>query len=382
MKTTLQTHWTIADIVSGFQYDENACKGLYGLDGQLTIQPEYQRNYLYASKGKEPGVISTVLQGLPLGLFYFVKTDDGRFEVLDGQQRITSLGRFATGKFSRDGLYFRNLDADQQAGFMAYPLLIYVCEGTKAEINSWFKTINTAGIRLEDQEVLNALYSGPYVTAARNALSNPNSAKADFRANFIGGSVAQQKHLEAALSWLSGGKDQIENHLKAHRSDPNADELIRHCDVVCEWAQNLFGTADDMKRVDWGRLYRDHQNTPPTAALKERLSQLRADPYVTNKAGIYEYLLRGESDEAAQQLLNVRYFHPSVVESQYSIQTREAKAAGLSNCPYCAANGSDKLYGAKQMEADHIRAWSKGGKSDGANCQMLCKAHNLRKSDA
>ncbi len=99
MKTTLKTY-TVEELSKGFVYNELEGKGLFGLSGKLTIQPEYQRNYIYADGKKDVAVINSILNSYPLGLIYFNKVSDNELEVLDGQQRITSIGRFVTGKFA------------------------------------------------------------------------------------------------------------------------------------------------------------------------------------------------------------------------------------------------------------------------------------------
>ena len=146
MKTELHTDWTVDDICKGFVYSEQEGKGLFGMNGKLTIQPEYQRNYIYAECKKDVDVIDSVLKGYPIGLIYFNRREDGQLEVLDGQQRITSLGRFVTSKFAikQDGMeqYFRGLAKDKQEKINNTKLLIYVCEGSESEIKEWFKTIN------------------------------------------------------------------------------------------------------------------------------------------------------------------------------------------------------------------------------------------------
>lgn len=71
MKTTLRTDITVRDICDGFVYNELEGKGLFGLSGKLVIQPEYQRNYIYANGKKDVAVIESVLNQYPLGLIYF-----------------------------------------------------------------------------------------------------------------------------------------------------------------------------------------------------------------------------------------------------------------------------------------------------------------------
>ncbi len=190
MQTTLRTEWTVADICKGFTYNEIEGKGLFGLDGQLTIQPEFQRNYIYNDGKRDVAVIHSLLQGYPLGLLYFNRTEDGRYEVLDGQQRITSFGRFIRGKFAirdsnNNSQYFDGLTRVQQQTILQSPLLIYECYGRESEIKEWFKTINIVGVPLNEQELLNAIYSGPFVTAAKREFSNSANSQAQIWGHYL-----------------------------------------------------------------------------------------------------------------------------------------------------------------------------------------------------
>ena len=155
MNTQLHTEITIKEICNGFTYNELEGKGLFGLSGKLTIQPEYQRNYIYADGVKDVAVIDSIIKGYPLGILYFVKTGEDSYEVLDGQQRITSFGRYVIGKFAVkvNGMenYFTGLDEELQEKILNTKLLIYICEGTESEIKEWFKTINIAGVPLNEQ---------------------------------------------------------------------------------------------------------------------------------------------------------------------------------------------------------------------------------------
>jgi hypothetical protein len=101
---------------------------------------------------------------------------------LDGQQRITSFGRFVTNKFAikdENGMeqYFSGIAADKQKKILETKLLIYECEGTESEIKEWFRTINIAGVPLNNQELLNAVYSGPFVTLGKEEFSNSTKCK-------------------------------------------------------------------------------------------------------------------------------------------------------------------------------------------------------------
>ena len=274
MKPTLITDWTIGDICKGFQYNEYEGKGLYGLSGKLTIQPEFQRHYLYAENGgkKEVDVIQSVRNGYPLGLIYFSKVGEDKYEVLDGQQRITSLGRFITEKFAwidADGRpwYFTALNKDEQDKFLNTKLLIYVCEGTEKEIKDWFRTINIVGIPLNIQETLNAVYSGDFVTKAKEEFSNSNNTNINKWSKFIPGTAKRQDFLHTALSWISkdtGDCKRIEDYMAAHRNDNNINELKAYFTSVIDWITSVFdfNPEKEMCGLKWGELYERFHNTP------------------------------------------------------------------------------------------------------------------------
>lgn len=345
MKTTLQTDITVKDICEGFVYNELEGKGLFGLSGKLTIQPEYQRNYIYADGKKDVAVIESILKGYPLGLIYFNQVSEDKFEVLDGQQRITSFGRYVTNKFAikdDNGMeqYFSGIAADKQQLILETKLLIYVCEGTESEIKEWFKTINIAGVPLNNK-----------------------------------------KFLETALDWVSKGS--IGDYMSRHRNDDNINELKTYFNSVIDWVSGVFtGVETEMRGLEWGRLYETYRNTPyDPKKVSEQVTQLYSDPYVKNRKGVFEYILGGATDT---KLLDVRIFDDATKKSIHAKQTAEAKASDISNCPLCAighdANKS-KVWALNEMDADHVTAWSKGGATDSSNCQILCKTHNRAKGN-
>ena len=386
MKTTLKTDITIKDICDGFVYNELEGRGLYGLSGKLTIQPEYQRNYIYADGKRDVAVIESILSGYPLGLIYFNQAGKDKYEVLDGQQRITSFGRFVTNKFAvkdQNGMeqYFSGLDEDIQKKILEYPLTIYICEGEEKEIKSWFKTINIVGIPLNDQELLNAIYSGPFVTAAKEEFSNSQNANIQKWGAYISGSVNRQDYLRAALDWVSSGN--IDNYMSNHRKDADISELKKHFTSVIDWISSVFiDLTSDMCGLEWGRLYDTYHKTAYNPSkVSEKVHELYDDPFIKNHKGIFEYILGGEKDT---KLLDVRIFDEAVKRRVYNKQTAEAKKRGVSNCPLCAIGheaNKDKIYALGEMDADHVSAWSKGGATTEENCQMLCKTHNRAKGN-
>ena len=386
MKTTLHTEWTIADICDGFVYNELEGKGLFGMGGRLTIQPEYQRNYIYADGKKDVAVIESVLKGYPLGLLYFNRTADGRFEVLDGQQRITSLGRFFNGKLGikdASGLpqSIGSLPKELREKFLNARLLIYECEGTETEIKDWFRTINIAGIPLNHQELLNAVYSGPFVTAAKEVFSNSQRSEVQKWSAYVAGAVNRQDFLATALDWVSKGN--AEEYMKDHRYNGNITELTNYFNSVIDWVKTVFPLVEsEMRGLQWGELYEKYHATPYNPAhMAQRVKELYGDPYVKNRKGIFEFLLGGETDT---KLLDIRIFDEATKKSVYTRQTEEARKNDTSNCPYCAIGhdaNAKKIWTIKEMDADHMAAWSRGGTTTADNCQMLCKHHNRAKGN-
>jgi len=391
MKTILRTDITVEEICKDFVYNEYEGKGLFGLGGKLTIQPEYQRNYIYADGKRDVEVIRSILKGYPLGLIYFTKVGEEKYEVLDGQQRITSIGRFVTGKFGimdKNDMpqYFSGMAKDLQDKILQTKLLIYICEGSESEIKEWFKTINIAGVPLVEQELRNAIYSGPFVTLSKAEFSNSNNANVQMWSSYIKGDVKRQAFLECALDWISASNHlSIDEYMCKHRTDDNISELKLYFDGVIEWVSRVFKSVETyMKGLEWGRLYETyHGKSYNSDAVANKVDELIADESVTDKKGIYEYILGGCSIEDAK-LLNIRMFDDKTKKSVYAAQTEEAEKKGISNCPYCAmASGADKtkIWKISEMDADHVTAWSKGGATSAANCQMLCITHNRAKGN-
>jgi hypothetical protein len=386
MKTTLRSNITIKEICDGFVYNEAEGKGLFGLSGTLTIQPEYQRNYIYADGKKDVAVIESILKGYPLGLIYFNTLKSGHFEVLDGQQRITSIGRFLTFKFpikDEHGMeqYFDSLAIDKQEKILDTKLLIYECEGEESEIKEWFKTINIAGVPLNEQELRNAIYSGPFVTLCKEEFSNSQNANIQKWNTYIRGSANRQEILERALDWVSKGK--IDNYMSSHRNENNITELKTYFNSVIDWVSTIFiDVESEMCGLEWGRLYETFKKQPYNPQkVSEQVRELYADPYVKNRRGVFEFILGGST---ATQLLDVRVFDEATKKSVYTKQTAEAEEKGISNCSLCAIghdSNKTKIWSLKDMDADHVTAWSKGGATDIKNCEMLCKAHNRAKGN-
>ena len=406
MKTELKIY-TVEQICDGFEYNVLEGKGLHGLSGQLTIQPEYQRNYIYEDGKRDVAVIESVLKGYPLGLIYFNRNKEYEFprtelEVLDGQQRITSLGRFVKNKFAVkiNGLeqIFDGLNEGLQQKILQTKLLIYVCEGegenAEEEIKEWFKTINIAGIPLNKQEELNAVFSGPFVSACKEEFSNSqNRSNIQRWESYVKGPANRQMFLATALEWVANServspqtasaKDPVSAYMSKHRQAKNIDEIKTYFNTVIDWVDSKFDDVyDEMQGLNWGELYERFHSLPLNhSELSAKVYELMHDDYVGNRRGVFEYVLGGCQDT---KLLNVRLFDKPTMRKVYQEQTDKAKAEGVSNCPYCAIGhdaNRQRIWKLDEMDADHVTAWSKGGSTDIENCQMLCKTHNRAKGN-
>jgi hypothetical protein len=386
METRL-VHYTVREIVDGFTYNELEGKGLYGLSGRLTIQPEYQRNYIYASGGRDIAVVRSLLDKYPLGLIYFNKLDDGSLEVLDGQQRITSFGRFVKDLFAitdANGIphYFTSLPTDKQELILNSEILVYECTGTESEIKDWFRTINIAGVPLNDQELRNAIYSGKFVTAGKAVFSNSQNANIQKWRAYVRGDVNRQDFWECALDWVSKGD--IDGYMSKHRNDATVNGVQTYFNTVINWVGTVFTSVEkEMRGLEWGRLYELYHNNPYSPAdVEKKRADLYGDAYVRNRKGVFEYILGGCQDT---KLLEVRVFDEPVKRAAYKKQTDAAGKSGLSNCSVCASvdnSNKAKVWKFDEMDADHVKAWSKGGKTTASNCEMLCKSHNRAKGNS
>ncbi|MGE0601611.1 MAG: HNH endonuclease family protein [Dehalococcoidia bacterium] len=356
---------TVREIVKG--YADSAEEGVVAYGGLLDIRPKYQREFIYDAK-KRNAVIDTIRKGFPLNVMYWVATDQGTYEVMDGQQRTISFCQYVSGDFSVevDGhpMAFHNLPKTLQDQILDYTLMVYFCSGTDKEKLDWFRIINIAGVQLAEQELRNAVYTGPWLSNAKPIFSKTNCPAYAIGSRYVNGTPIRQDFLETAISWLSNG--QIENYMSAHQHDPNANELWSYFRAVISWVELTFTTyRKEMKGVAWGTLYNQFRSgLYDTEKLEEEIKALMIDDDVTRKKGIYPYVLTRD-----EKHLSIRQFTEA--------QRREAYERQGGVCPRCG-----NRFALSEMEADHIIPWSKSGKTNAANCQMLCLDDNRRKGAA
>ena len=371
MMTIKQIEVTVGDIARGYINSEE--QGVRGYGGQLDIRPPYQREFIY-NENEQQAVISTVLKGYPLNVMYWVRRSEDAecpYEVMDGQQRTLSLCEYVDGKFAYDFKNFFNQPADIQKLILDYPLTIYLCEGEPSEKLEWFKTINIAGKPLNEQEINNAVYAGPFVTDAKRHFSKSNCGAYRLGKDLVNGTPIRQEFLKKALEWMAehetreGKPQSVVGYMAEHQHDPNANNLWTYFQNVLNWTITNFDLKKFkkiMKGLNWALYYdKYHSTTLDTADLASRISKLILDSDVQKQVGIIPYVLTGD-----ERHLDLRGFSEdiklAVWEKQHHI------------CPSC-----QKEFDYEFMEGDHITPWREGGRTVIENCQMLCRECNRRK---
>jgi HNH endonuclease/Protein of unknown function DUF262 len=350
---------TVRDLTAG--YEDNEEGGVVGYSRELDIRPAYQREFIYKDKQRD-AVIDTITKDFPLNVMYWAVREDGGFEIIDGQQRTISVCQYVEGDFAFEGRYFHNLQTDEQGQILDYPLMVYLCSGTDSEKLEWFKTINIAGLKLTDQELRNAVYSGSWVSDAKRYFSRSGCPAQGLGGDYMKGSSLRQEYLETVIKWISD--DEIEQYMASNQHKPEAKELWLYFQSVIAWIKATFPTYRGvMKGIGWGPLYKEFKDAELDAGkIDQQVADLIADEDVSNKKGIYPFVLDGQ-----EKHLNIRAFTPNMKLEAYERQK------GI--CPVCGEH-----FEIDGMEADHITPWSKDGKTEAANCQMLCQEDNRRKS--
>lgn len=378
----------VKDVFNGYK-DFGEDNGVVGYDGKLNIRPKYQRNFVY-DLDQSKAVMNSVLHGFPLNVMYWVVNDNG-YEVLDGQQRTLSVMQFLDHKYpiNIDGqtMYVDSLPNDLYDRLMNYKFMVYWCEGTDSEKLDWFRTVNIAGEKLTDQELRNVTYTGPWLSDAKKYFSKRNCAAKKLSDPYAKGDPNRQELLELALKWIADSKGTtINEYMAQHKSDNDANALWKYFQHVIHWVQELFPDIyKQMKGQPWGLYYNRYYNDDEEYNSSEMSADIRRlidDPEVTSKRGIWAYeLAKGAGEPNAVKNLSLRSFDRRDAKRKYDEQTKKAEAEGISNCPYCAKENIDKIWKLSEMQADHIIPWSKGGKTEYDNLQMLCKKHNESKGN-
>lgn len=351
-------------------YKDDGQGGVKGLNGKLDIRPPYQREFIYGEK-ESNAVIRTITNDYPIGIMYWADRPDGTYEVIDGQQRAISICQYIVGDVRYDGNTFENIHHAKQKQILEYTLPVYVCDGDDKHKMEWFETINIAGMALSSQEIRNAIYHGSFVSDAKIYFSKANCVASNYSKR-LSGMRKRQHYLETAIKWAvnSNKKDAIIDYMAVHQKDESAKPLWKHFRSVMKWTEKIFPNdhAKTMQGVDWGRLYTKYKKTDyDIEYLKNRISDLMKDDDVTQKSGIYEFLLEGETGHARRHL-ELRAFTNSQKITKYEKQNKK--------CAIC-----DKKRIIEEMEADHIIPWSKGGLTELNNLQMVCQECNRHKGN-
>lgn len=361
MEIRLEEH-SVKEIFDG--YKDSADNGVVAFSGKLNVRPAFQREFVYKEKERN-AVIDTVTKGFPLNVMYWCEDDNKNYELLDGQQRTISLCQYCSGDFSINNRTFNNLTNTEKQHILDYKLMIYICKGNDLEKLEWFKTINIAGVKLAEQELRNAVYTGSWLTDVKKYFSKNGCPAYRIGNKYLSGEMIRQDYLEKAIKWIASKENKsIEEYMSEHQHDSNGSALWLYFQNVISWVKTIFPEyRKEMKGLEWGLLYNEFcNNSYNPSLLEQKISELMADDDVTSKKGIYEYLLSGK-----EKALSIRAFTDNQKATAY------AKQNGI--CPICR-----KHFELEHMHADHITPWHAGGKTVPENLQMLCRDCNLKKS--
>jgi hypothetical protein len=360
---------TVRELTGG--YEDRGDDGVVGYGGELDIRPKYQREFIYGDK-QRAAVIDTLTKEFPLNVMYWAVRDGGGYEVIDGQQRTISICQYVDSVFSYKERFFHNLQPDEEQQLLDYKLMVYLCTGTDSEKLEWFQVINIAGLKLEKQELRNAVYSGSWVSDAKRYFSRTHGPAQGLGGDYMSGDPKRQAYLETAIEWINAGA--VEGYMATHQHDPNANALWLYFQNVIAWVKATFPTyRREMKGLSWGSLFNEFKDEQlDSAKLEQRVASLMADEDVGNKKGIYSYVLNG-----LEKHLSIRAFSPNMRREAYERQ--HGLCASGTHCLSPGNEDGKMVFAIEEMEADHITPWRLGGRTDAANCQMLCLPDNRSK---
>ena len=351
---------TVRELTNG--YSDDGQNGVRGYNGRLDIRPPFQREFVYNDKQRN-AVIDSVLKGFPLNVMYWSDRGNHTFEIIDGQQRTISLAQYVQGDFPHNDLFFHNLPANVRESILNYKLMVYTCSGTESDKLDWFKIINIAGVKLTDQELRNAVYSGSWVSDAKRYFSSTGCVAYQIGHQYLKSTAKpiRQDYLETAIKWIN--QNSIDKYMANHQHDLDARELWDHYRSVIEWVESVFTVPRKaMKGIDWGKLHDEYKNVlVDTWSVEAETQRLIADDDVQKQSGIYAYILTRDVKH-----LNLRAFPNGMKQRVYEQQDGK-----------CAMCGDS--FDISAMEADHVTPWVEGGGTVETNCQMLCKSDNRTK---
>lgn len=226
-----------------------------------------------------------------------------------------------------------------------------------------------------------AVYAGEWLTAQKRRFSRANGPAVNMAGMqgrpMVSGKPIRQELLRKAFEWYAdkvaletGVKTGVEQVMARYSGlkpgAPDWDAVWDYWTAVFTWAKsNFIVYRREMAKVPWGLLYNRHRTARfDPADLEARIATLMADDDVTAKTGVYSYVLGGD-----ERVLSIRKFRDADKRAAFERQNRI--------CPACGKAFAD----VEEGEADHVIAWSKGGRTVPDNCRWLCKACNRAKGD-
>lgn len=398
-------------------------------DGELILQPEYQRNFV-ASASISSRLIESILMDVPIPVIYLAQERDGTFSVIDGQQRLTSFLSFVNGKYPNgeefkltgltvltelNRLTFAQLSRELQTKIRTTTIHSIIIkkesnEDIKFEI---FERLNTGSTKLNEDEIRNTVYRGAYIKLLSELAANPTFhelvRKENFRNRMVYRgmilrflAVSEKSYLNYKSSMMQFcNKELRDNQHLAPAKAKEYRQRFEHCLglVKAVFGANAFRRYIPATATTLGRWAEGQINMALFDLQMIGFVNYSQNEVLRNADFIREALLDLMTNDEEFQLLigyktsdtdNVRrrfriYFDMLdriIGDSNYSQRTfsPQLKAKLFKENPICAISGQ-QILAIEDAEVDHIIPYSKGGPTSPENAQLVLRYFNRAKKD-
>lgn len=371
---------------------EMSVKDLYEKvqSGEIISDIELQREIVYSLE-KQVKVIDSLVIGVPLPAFYFWQNEDGKYEVLDGKQRIEAISKFMNNDLEYEGKNRKNTDKEIQDKITNTNLSIIVCSGDEELKREIFFRINTLGVPLSDFEVLNGLYSGTYLEGLTDYCKQPNVNKC-FGANSRGHNQYKILRYITARDYKKDNKNNLYDYIKKHQEEDFVKDQ-KYVEDRLKFIKDVFD--DPNKHIDtyWYLADKYLSGKSNWVKYKKDMNTRLKEYYKSD-----EYKLSQKKQKDIEEIclgsisgltLDPRRVYTEEQKIEY-IDKYAIKSSDGSKCQCVMCKASFDLgeiteaatfFYANELEMDHKTPWSKGGRTELSNAQLLCKPHNIQKSN-
>lgn len=349
-------------------------------NGQIISDIELQRAIVY-DEDKQSKVIDSLYIGVPLPAIYLWKNTDGRYEVLDGKQRIEAIKKFLQNDLQYDGRIWREWDADFQQSIKNVKLTIIECCGEDELKRKIFNRINTLGVPLSEYEVLNGLFHGQYLDELTDHYTQDHVYKKVLNEETTDRGKNRLIMLYYILQCKYGNKPtraEVHNYMKTVQSQSIVND-IRIIKPLFKLILDVFGQKSPVRTTDLLRIAMENRNSraqwlPHKDAIQRELRRFLKTEDYKNSHTKYEDIIAVINSQVNSIPLDQRRLFTTdqklqLLEHQTSVDSKY----------YCAK--CRNLFFPEELTVDHIKPWSLGGRTELSNAQLLCRPCNSSKGN-